>query len=137
MEKITITLNDFLFNSGVVGFQKILELQEKEDLIESKGNTLIVDTQAFEEFDKDYIQAMLETFEKDTRWYKLTSSAKTEAIQKLDLQQKEQIKQLEEYIAEVKKAIESNSYKAGLEIIQKEKQTDDPNVIQQTHLNKK
>ena len=30
MEEITIRLNDFLFNSGILGFIKVLENAEKE-----------------------------------------------------------------------------------------------------------
>lgn len=128
MEQLTITLNDFLFNAGVVGFCKILELREKDDCIDIKGNTLIVEPEVFENFENDYMQAMMEYFEKDTRWYRYTSSEKTEWIKTLDLEQKEQRAQLEQQIKEIKTIVESSSYQSGLEIIQKEKQTDDPNT---------
>ena len=40
MEEITIRLNDFLFNSGILGFIKVVENAEKEGLIETKANTI-------------------------------------------------------------------------------------------------
>lgn len=127
MEQVVITLNDFLFNAGILGFYRILKITGKENLVEIRGNTLYIEPEVFQNFEEDYINAMMEHFEKDTRWYKITSTEKIEWIKKLDLQKKEETEKLEEQIKEIKKIIESASYKSGLEIIRKEKQTDDPN----------
>ena len=117
MEEITIRLNDFLFNSGILGFIKVLENAEKEDLIETKANTINVNPKAIENFASDYISAMLNTYEEDTKWYTIVSMK--EWIRNLDIEDKEQIKKLEEQYKFIKKSMESASYKAGYEILKK------------------
>lgn len=117
MEEITIRLNDFLFNSGILGFIKVLENAEKEDLIETKANTINANPKAIENFASDYISAMLNTYEEDTKWYTIVSMK--EWIRNLDIEDKEQIKKLEEQYKFIKKSMESASYKAGYEILKK------------------
>lgn len=119
MEEITIRLNDFLFNSGILGFIKVLENAEKEDLIETKANTINVNPKAIENFASDYISAMLNTYEEDTKWYTIVSMK--EWIRNLDIEDKEQIKKLEEQYKFIKKSMESASYKAGYEILKRNK----------------
>lgn len=114
MEEIEIRLNNFLFNSGVLGFYKILENSNKLDLIKSEGNTIKIDPKVFENFETDYIEAMLHTFRQDTRWYTITDSKAR--IQGLDISDKEDAKKLDDFYKFLKKSLESASYKAGYEI---------------------
>jgi len=114
MEEIEIRLNNFLFNSGVLGFYKILENSNKLDLIKSEGNTIKIDPKVFENFETNYIEAMLHTFRQDTRWYTITDSKAR--IQGLDISDKEDAKKLDDFYKFLKKSLESASYKAGYEI---------------------
>ncbi len=114
MEEVEITLNNFLFNSGVLGFYKIMENSNKLHLIKEEGNVLKVSKEAFQNFEDDYINAMLHTFEKDTKWHSITESK--ERILNLDLSKEEDIKKLEDSYKFIKKSMESASYKAGYEI---------------------
>lgn len=121
MEEVEVRLNNFLFNSGVLGFYRIIENVGKLDLIKAEGNSLKIKKEVFENFEKDYIKTMLDKFGKDTRWYTITE--RKEKIKELDLSKKEDLQILDDYYKFAKKAIESNSYKAGYEIA---KDTENP-----------
>lgn len=124
MEEITIRLNDFLFNSGILGFIKVVDNAEKEELIETKANTIKVNTKVLENFTSDYLETMLNTYEEDTKWY--TIVRKKEWVRNLDIEDKEQIKKLEEHYKFIKKSVESASYKSGYEIIKKKQNGENP-----------
>lgn len=124
MEELTIRLNDFLFNSGILGFIKVIENAEKEELIKTKANTINVNPKAIENFASDYIEAMLNTFSEDTKWYTIVSMK--EWIKNLNLEDKEQIKKLDEQYKFIKKSMESASYKAGYEILRKKQIAENP-----------
>lgn len=115
MEEITLRLNDFLFNSGVLGFYRVLQEAEKEELMQIEGNSMKVTKEMLENFTTDYIDCMLETYEEDTKWYSITS--KKEWIRGLKVEEKEQEKLLEEQYKFIKSSIESASYKSGYEIL--------------------
>lgn len=123
MEEVEVRLNNFLFNSGVLGFYRIVENVGKLDLIKAEGNTLKIKKEVFDNFEKDYIKTMLDKFGEDTRWYTITE--RKEKIERLDLTKKEDLQILDDYYKFAKKAIESNSYKAGYEIA-KVKDTENP-----------
>lgn len=114
MEKIEIILDNYLFNSGILGFYKIIQNVDKEYLVEEKGNTLEVDIKVFDDFEKDYIKTMLDLLGNDTRWFSITESI--EKIEDLDISDEKNVKILDEQYKIVKKALESNSYKAGFQI---------------------
>lgn len=120
MEKITIRLNDFLFNSGILGLYRIFSYVDKEHLIQKKVNELIVEKDAFENFEDDYINTMMYSFEKDTKWYSIYS--REESVRKLNFENEEDIKKLDDTYKFLKKCLESASYKAGYEIVKDEKQ---------------
>lgn len=115
MEEITIRLNDFLFNSGILGFYRVLEIAEKEDLVEVEGNCIKITKEVLEDFSTDYINAMIETYETDTKWYKIVNTKQW--IKNLDMKDEEQIKKLEEQYKFIKTSMESASYKSGYEIL--------------------
>lgn len=116
MEQFKILLNNFLYNSGILGFYRILDKVEKTDLIHIKGNCIEIEKQAFDNFEEHYFKAMMDTFEKDTKWYR-TIKYKERLIQLNLEKQLEELKHIEKY---VKDAIESASYKSGFEIIKNE-----------------
>ncbi len=113
MEEFTLRLNNFLFNSGILGFYRVLYNAEKQDLIEAKGNCLIVKKSAIDNFEEDYINAMLDTYEEDTKWCTIVSLKET--VRQID----QDSKQLEGIYTQIKKAVESASYKSAYESIQK------------------
>lgn len=124
MEEITIRLNDFLFNSGVLGFYRILKNADKTELMEIEGNTIKITKETITNFTKDYIDCMINTYEKDTKWYTIIN--KKEEIKRLNLEEKEQLKQLEETYKFIKTSVESASYKAGYEILKSKKIEENP-----------
>ena len=119
MEEITMRLNDFLFNSGVLGFYRILENADKTELMQIEGNTIKITKQVLESFTSDYFNCMIDKYEKDTKWYTITN--KKEWIKNLKLEETEKVKQLEEQYKFIKKSVESASYKAGYEILKSKK----------------
>lgn len=115
MEEVTLRLNDFLFNSGILGFYRVLQEADKEELMQIAGNSIKITKEMLEDFTKDYIDCMLKTYEEDTKWYAITS--KKEWIRKLKVEEKEQKEQLEEQYKFIKSSVESASYKSGYEIL--------------------
>lgn len=113
MEEFTLRLNNFLFNSGILGFYRVLHNAEKNDLMEIQGNCLIVKKSAIDNFEEDYINAMIDTYEEGTKWYTIVSLK--EIVRQID----EDSKQLESIYTQIKKAIESASYKSAYESIEK------------------
>lgn len=128
MDKITITLNDFLYNSGVLGFYKILEHSEKEHYVQVNANMLIVDTEAFKNFEDDYINTMLYTYEETTRWYSIVGQKAN--IEKIEVESKEGKTKLNDYYKTIKKAFDSASYKAGYEIVKQNAQENPYELLQ-------
>lgn len=115
MEEFKIRLNNFLFNSGVLGFYKILQQAGKESLMQKENNVLTIKSEALNGFENDYIQEMLHEFRKDTRWYSIIQSK--EKIETLDLETKEGAEVFKISFDFLKKALESASYKSGYEIV--------------------
>ena len=58
---------------------------------------------------------MINTFEKDTKWYTIVS--KKEWIRNINIEEKDQVNKLEEEYKFIKKSMESASYKSGYEIL--------------------
>lgn len=123
MEEIELQLNDFLFNSGILGIYRILQYKEKEQMMRKRGNTLIIQKDAFQDFTQDYVDTMIAYYEKDTKYAALTKIK--EDLRTLDENVPEQKKIIDEKYKFIKKSMESASYKAGFEIIKKEA-TEDP-----------
>lgn len=127
MEEFTLTLNDFLFNSGILGFYRIMKKVDKEKYLTIDGNTLKVQKQALENFTQDYFTVMLSTYEKETRWYRIIQNK--EILEHLNLE--EETDKLNNIIKTIKSAIESSSYKSGYVIATKNNITEDPYQISQ------
>ena len=47
MDKVEVTLNNFLFNSGILGFYRIIENTKKENLIDIKRKCITNSTKSF------------------------------------------------------------------------------------------
>lgn len=134
MEEIEIRLNDFLFNSGILGLYRILTNVNKDNLLQVKGNSLVIKKKILYNFENYYITTMLDTYEKDTKWYSIIQ--KKEFIKNIDVQNKVGEKQIDCNYTFIKKHMESNSYKAGYDILKKKGTTENPynyiDLIKQT-----
>lgn len=119
METIELRLNNFLFNSGVLGFYRIMEHCGKANKIDKQANVLKVPKELLQGFEEDYINTMLYEFEKDVRWYRLIQDK--EEVEQIDVNTQEGKEKLKSKWEMLKKAIESASYKSGYEIIKSEK----------------
>lgn len=115
MEEIELRLNNFLFNSGILGFYRILQKNRKLDAVILEGNCLKVKSEILEHFEEDYFNAMISSFEKDTKWYAIVNMK--ESIETMSMEGKEEKKIFEEKVKFIKQALESASYKAGYEIL--------------------
>ena len=113
--QIQLRLNDFLFNSGMLGFYRVLEKAEKLSFVSFDNNCMKIDTKALEEFQKDYIQAMLLEYEEDTKWK--TAIEKESIIQNINVEEQEAEEKIETEYKMIKKIMESASYKSGYEFI--------------------
>ena len=127
MEEFSLTLNNFLFNSGILGFYRIMEHVNKENLINISGNILKVKKEALEHFEDDYIRTMLNTFVEQTRWYSIVSNKNY--INNIDMNTNKE--QLENQYKFVKKAIDSASYKSGYESIKNVSEVNPYELLQQ------
>lgn len=115
MEKIAIRLNDFLYNSGILGFYRIMQKSEKEKKLQIKANTISFTGEVLDNFAEDYINTMIDTYEEDTRWSSIVK--RKSDIEKLDVSNPDEVKKLEEQYKFIKNCVESASYKAGYEIL--------------------
>ncbi len=113
-EYITVTLKDFLFNAGICGFIKVLQLEgfdlEEQDI----GNTIKVPVSLLDNFHDNYIKAMLNAFQDETLYQSLINQYEQFAGTKLeDISQEN----YENFIKKLCDKLESASYKSGYHII--------------------
>ena len=114
-EFITITLKDFLFNAGVVGFIKVLRYENFNLEEQEHGNTVKIPVSMLENFHENYIKTMLDTFQDETLYqsliaqYEIFSESRPEDISREDY---------ENYIKKLSDKLTSASYKSGYQIIQ-------------------
>lgn len=128
MEEFDITLNNFLFNSGVLGFYRIIQHVEKEELIKINGNTLTIKSEILNDFENDYINTMLSTFGEDTRWDKIVNHKND--ITLIDINENK--KQFENIFKFVKQSVESASYRSGYESIKNISEINPYDLLQQS-----
>ena len=117
-EKVRLYLDDWLFNSGLVGFYNILK--KSEDAITVGENYLEFNIEALNNFDEKYFEYFISAYEKNTSWYKIVSYEdvinhyKQNNFEEFN---KKDIDNLNKYINDVKKFIKSNSYQAVFEFL--------------------
>lgn len=111
--KICLRLNNFLFNSGVLGFIYVLDTADIE--WEEDGNCLIVDPFVFDNFDSLYFNALKLKFGSDTAYYRLV--AKLDMLDHIDISTEEGYKAITELVEYSEKTLDRASYKSGYEII--------------------
>jgi CRISPR-associated protein Cas8a1/Cst1, subtype I-B/TNEAP len=110
---VEVKLNDFLFNAGVVGFCKVLDYANKP--FKKTGNKVIFDEEVIVDFEKDYINAMIDEFKEDTVWNEIIQEGKN--IKHLNLEVDEEQKILIDFFKKINEKLDRASYKSGVEII--------------------
>ncbi|MDR7871006.1 MAG: type I-B CRISPR-associated protein Cas8b1/Cst1 [Tissierellaceae bacterium] len=119
-EKIRLYMEDWLYNSGLVGFYNILE--NSEDNVSINNNYIEFEPSCLENFEEKYFSYFIRKYKEILSLYKIIS------FEKFILQHEENNfetfdeKNLEvtnKYISDVaKKQLKSNSYKAAYELIE-------------------
>ena len=124
MSKINISLNNWLFNAGVVGFINILE--HAENKVVYKGQEVEVDKNVLEGFEEKYFKYFIDIYKKTLSFTKILNikgfieKHEAEEYSNFDL---EALEQLNNYIGTKAKSgtmkylINSNSYKKAYEVI--------------------
>ncbi|MBZ4645988.1 MAG: cas8a1 [Clostridia bacterium] len=112
-KKISFRLNNFLFNSGVLGFMYVLDTADIE--WEENGNCLMVDTSVFDNFDSLYFNALKSKFYQDTVYYRLIEEL--DRLNYVDINTEDGRKAIDDLIKYSEKILERASYKSGYEII--------------------
>jgi len=113
-EYIIITLKDFLFNAGICGFIKVLQLEgfdlEEQDI----GNTLQVPISLLENFHDNYIKAMLNSFQDETLYQSLINQyEQIRRAKPQDIANKE----YQKFVGIFYKMLTSGRFKSGYHII--------------------
>ena len=118
-EKVKFYLDDWLFNSGLVGFYNILK--KSKDTVTVGENYLEFSIEVLKDFDEKYFEYFISTYERNTSWYKIISFEDVINYYKQNNFEgfnDKDIDNLNKYISEVvKKFIKSNSYKAAFELL--------------------
>lgn len=111
--EVTLTLNDALYNAGILGFLRICE---KSDLpIKQAGNSISFDSDILSDFTACYLQNMMNVFRDDTIYTEImTRYAQIMALQINSDEDKKTFDEIFKYIAE---KLKRASYEAGFEII--------------------
>lgn len=106
---IKVTLNDFLYNAGVLGLIRIF--QHAKISCEVEGQSLLFEESNLEDIGEHYFNFLIDRYGYDTSYEKMISS---EGFIKSCLSEQIEEKQLEDFnklIENVKKWLTSNSYK--------------------------
>lgn len=117
---ITLTLGDWLYNSGIVGIVNILKYAEEE--VNYEGQSVSFDVKALENFEKKYFKYFIDKYEKKLSWSKIVSFK-----EKIDFWKNENfnnfneksLKDLNYNIGNFKKIVKSNSHISAYELITK------------------
>lgn len=119
---ITLTLGDWLYNSGLVGFIKILEYAKEEVIY--KEQEILFNVKALDNFEEKYFNYFINKYEKKLSWSKIVSFKES-----IDNWEQENfnnfneisLNNLNDKIDFFKKVIKSNSHVAAYELITEKK----------------
>ena len=121
---VTIRMNSWLFNAGLIGFCNILEASGVE--LNIQGEELIFESEdkfkeALLNFEDKYFSYLIDKYEETLSWYKIVSDEDRLIKMKknIDDSSEDDLKRLNHYVKDIlKKYITSNSYKAAYEFIE-------------------
>lgn len=119
MSLIRIENGDWLKNAGIVGLIKVLEYKKSiEDTITIKKDYLEFDSSMLDGFEEAFFKVIISEYGYRSSWYRLIGySTNLERLEKNDITE-ETILQLNKIIDDIKKTINSNSYKNAYLILE-------------------
>lgn len=109
-DRVRIYKNDFLYNSGIVGFCNILDYAEKEYVI--TDNYIEFEKEVLDGFETNFFDYLIDKHYENTPYYKVIN----EKIRIPSLNEKD----LKEVIGAITKKIKSNSWTAGYKLVEDE-----------------
>lgn len=118
-EKIRVYLEDWLLNSGLVGFYNIL--YKSKDTVTIGENYLEFDIEVLNNFEEKYFSYFISEYEKNLTWYKIVSFEDiiyTYERNKFEEFDDKGLESINKYISDTaKRFIKSNSYIAAFELL--------------------
>ncbi len=112
---IRIELSDWLYNAGIVGFAKVLDVN---DIKYSKGvNYIEFDDSVLDDFGEKYFNYFINMYEPFTSWHKLVSFQSYIDTFDIKKAQEKDLLKINNQIEYMKKKLTSNSYKSGYLLI--------------------
>ena len=117
-------LNDALYNAGILGFVKALRSDENRDCSELvEGDSIQINGQDLEGFDKVFFQSLIQTYEKDTVFMSImTWREKLSAIEIVDEKNEKDISDAVKFLLEKGKRA---SYESAYSLLAKQGNTFD------------
>lgn len=119
-EKIRLEMEDWLYNSGLVGLYSILK--ESDDSIIVNGNYIEFDSKVLENFEEKYFNYFINKYEENLSWYKIISYEDIVNYHEKDNFKnfnEDSLESLNNYITNIlKRYLKSNSYKAAYKLIE-------------------
>ncbi|WP_378955888.1 type I-B CRISPR-associated protein Cas8b1/Cst1 [Pelosinus sp. sgz500959] len=110
---VTLTLNDALYNAGLLGFLRICR---KSNLpVQEVGNTINFDSDILKDFTSHYLQTLIDTFRDDIIYSEIMENYNR--IVPLNMNQEENYKKFDESFKYIADKLKRASYLAGYEII--------------------
>ncbi len=110
---VTLTLNDALYNAGLLGFLRICK---KSNLpVQKSGNAINFDSDILKDFTSHYLQTLIDTFRDDVIYAEIMENYNR--IVALDMNQEENYKKNDEGFKYIADKLKRASYLAGYEII--------------------
>ncbi|QAA21902.1 type I-B CRISPR-associated protein Cas8b1/Cst1 [Sporolactobacillus terrae] len=118
---IEVTLNEWLYNAGVVGFVNIVG---KDNVTIVDNSTISFSKDVLLDFEDKYFDYFINTYKKQLPWYKIISyesEMQRYEDNNFDTFDEQALERLNKYIKDtVKKYIKSNSYKAAYQLMNSE-----------------
>ncbi|WP_255473020.1 type I-B CRISPR-associated protein Cas8b1/Cst1 [Rummeliibacillus sp. SL167] len=107
---IKVTLNDFLYNSGILGLIRIFE-HSGIDYQKEGQQSILFEESALENFENHYFNYLIDEYDYDTSYSKMLNYESYLLNYKQNLSDDKQLEHFNEIIDNMKKWLTSNSYK--------------------------
>lgn len=111
--KVTVTLNDALYNAGVLGFLRVCKKRSLS--VKEEGNTLSFDSDILQNFTEDYLETLIATF-RDDAMYTAILDRYTD-IKDLNFAEESEREKFNDGYKFISDKLKRNSYLSGYEII--------------------
>ncbi len=118
--EIKLTLGDWLYNAGIVGFLNVLKHSGDESKYRLDGQNAYFNIEVLEGFEEKYFKYLIDTYEKTLAWSKVVEYKKLlEKISENNFENfnEDKLKTFNDCIADIKKYTTSNSHLSAYELI--------------------